>query len=68
MKLLNCFLVVGTAMFLIASTLLGRGMMPSLVILKPKYSSSSFAKKDFSAFTLKPAACSFLSTLPTLSR
>ena len=50
MKLRNYFL----AMFLIAPTLSGKGIMPSLIIFKPKYSTSFLAKKDFSTFTLKP--------------
>ena len=47
MKLLDFFLVVGTAMFMIASMLSGKGIIACL----PKYSSSFLAKKDFSTFT-----------------
>ena len=35
MKLHSCFLVVGTAIFFIASTLSVKGIMPCLIILKP---------------------------------
>ena len=54
MKLHNCFIVVGTAIFFIASTLSGLGMMPSLIILNPKYFNSCLAKKYDSTFTVKP--------------
>ena len=52
MKLLNYFFVVFTTMFLIASTLSGKGIMSCQVILNPRYSSSFLAKKNFSAFTI----------------
>ena len=63
MKLCNCFLVVGTAIFYIASTLLDKDIVPSLINLNPRYSNSFLAKKDFSVFTLKPADFYLLKTL-----
>ena len=63
MKLYNHFLVVGIAIFFIASTLSGKGIMHCLTISKPRYSNSFPAKKDFSAFTLKPAHFNLFRTL-----
>ena len=48
-KLLSCFLLVGTAMCLITCTLSGKGVIACLVILKPRYCKLSLAKDDFSA-------------------
>ena len=67
MKLLSCLLLVGTAMSLIARTLSGKGIMPCLVILKPRYSKLYLAN-DFSALIMKPAALSFFTTIFTLFR
>ena len=53
-------------MCLIACTLFGKGIMPSLVIKKPRYSRLSLANLDFSALILKPAAFSFFKTTFTL--
>ena len=52
-----------TDIFSIASTLSGKGIMPCLVILKPRYSSTYLAKKDFSVFTLKSADLSLIKKL-----
>ena len=67
-KLLSCFLLVGTAMRLIACTLSGKGIMPCLGILKPRYSKLSMAKNDFCALILKPATFSFFIIFYTLFR
>ena len=48
LKLLSCYSLVGTAMSLIACTLTGKGIMPCLVILKPRYFKSPLAKNDLS--------------------
>ena len=55
MKLFNYFLAVGTAIFFTVSTLSGRGIFPSLVVLKPRYPNSFPAKKNFSFLTLNLA-------------
>ena len=39
-------------MFLMSSTLSGKGIMPCLVILNPRYSGTFLAEMDFSAFFL----------------
>ena len=62
-KLVSYFLLVGTAMYLIACTLLGKGIMPYLVILKPRYNKLSLAKSDLSALILKPATFSVFKTI-----
>ena len=54
-------------MSLIASTLSGKGIMPCLGILNPRYSSSFLAKTYFSALTSNPFYFSLLSTLSNLS-
>jgi hypothetical protein len=54
-KLRNCFFLVGGWIFNIACTFFGSGWIPSLVIQYPKYSSSVHPKKDFFAFTFRPA-------------
>ena len=46
-KLLNCFLVVGAAMFLIAFTLSGKDIILCQAILNPRYSSLFLVKKNF---------------------
>ena len=53
-KLLSYFLLIGTAISLIACTLTGIGIIPCLVILKPRDSKLSLTKDDFSALILKP--------------
>ena len=53
-------------MFLIASTLWGKGIVPCLIILNPRYSRSFPAKKDFSTFTLNPFCFNLLNALSIL--
>ena len=67
-KLVICFLLVGTAISLIACSISGKGIMLFLFILKPRYSKLSMAKNDFSALIFKPAAFSFFKTIFTLIR
>ena len=59
-------MIVGIAIFFIASTLFGKGIKPCMVILKPRYSTMPQAKRDFSAFTLKPADFDLFRTLSSL--
>ena len=63
MEAYNCFLVVGIAIFFITSTLSGKVIMPSVVILKSRYSNSILAKKGIFALTLKPADFNLFRTL-----
>ena len=55
-------------MFCNASTFLGRGLIPCLVIQYPKYSISNSAKCNFFAFTLSPASLSCKRTFSRCSR
>ena len=48
------FLFFGGAIFYNASTFLGRGLIPCLVIQYPKYSILNSAKCNFFAFSLVP--------------
>ena len=62
MKLHKYFLYSGTAMFFIASTSLGKEIMPFLVILNPNFSNSFLTIMDYSALTLKSAAFNLVNT------
>jgi hypothetical protein len=50
----NSLQVVGSTIFLMASTFLGIGCIPDLLIQYPRYSVSSAQKVDFSALTRNP--------------
>ena len=62
------FLFLGGAMFCNASTFLGRGWIPCLVIQYPKYSILNLAKCDFFALTLSPISLSHERTFSRHSR
>ena len=64
LKLLCCFLLVGTALCLIACILSDKGIIPCLVIFENQ--KLSMTKIDFSALILKAAAFTLFKTIFTL--
>ena len=55
--------LVGTSIYLIDSTLDDRGLAPSLINHKPRYSVSVHPENEFSAFTFNPDSASLCRTL-----
>ena len=59
------FLLVRTVICFIAYTLSDKDNLHPLLVLKPRYSKLSLAKKDSFALILKPAALSIFNTIFT---
>jgi hypothetical protein len=57
---------MGAAILAIASTFLGKGLIPCLVIQNPKYSVLDFPQNDLVALTLSPAFFNLVSTASNL--
>jgi hypothetical protein len=65
---INSLRVVGRTIFLMASTFLGIGFIPDLLIQYPRYMTSSAQKVYFSAFTHNPLSFNNLKTIPIFSK